>query len=306
MDFRFPRFASQFSRFIVIGAAALLLAGCDVKIINRTPATFSENPSQVYTITAAVKVRGGVVRKDSVQPNIVIDGQSYPMQKSPLGDDIYEYDYHLPSGRTEGAYYILATYETESGGRVNQRESFTELYHFTVVNRYGLSLDASRAPVGAQVTVLGRGFTPQDVVYVGNTATQTIFRSTNSLSFVVPAMPSGRNYPVSVGVPSSGLSVGTLRIDEGALNVAPASLTIASGDKRLLVFTIPSEAPPGGILIDVTTDVPASVIMPEVTVPAGARSVNVAVQGGEPGSGKLYVSAAGFGEITVPITVIAR
>ncbi|MGH8020890.1 MAG: IPT/TIG domain-containing protein [Opitutaceae bacterium] len=306
MDFRLTRFASQFTRLFLVAAAALLLAGCDVKIINRTPATFSENPSQVYTITAEVRVRGGVVREESVQPSIVIDGQVFPMEKSPLGENIYEYEYHLPSGRSEGAYYLLVSYETESSGRVNRRDAFTELERFTVVNRYGLSLDASRAPVGAQVTVLGRGFTPQDTVYVGDQAAQTIFRSANSLSFVIPALPAGRNYPVTVGAPGSGLSIGTIRVDEGALTAAPSSLTVATGEKRLLVFTIPSEAPAGGLLLDVTTDVPESVIMPEVTIPAGSRSVNVAVQGGETGSGTLYVTAPGFGEITVPVTVISR
>ncbi|BET67035.1 hypothetical protein ASA1KI_19530 [Opitutales bacterium ASA1] len=306
MDFRLPRIASQFARLFPVALLAFLLTGCDVKIVNRTPATFSENPSQVYTITAEVRVRGGVVRKDTVQPSIVIDGQVYPMKKSPLGDNLYEYDYRLPSGRSEGAYYILASYETESSGRVNQREAFTPLHRFSVVNRYGLSLDASRAPVGAQVTVLGRGFTPQDTVHVGSQPAQTIYRSANSLSFVIPALPAGRNYPVTVGAPGSGLSIGTIRIDEGALTVAPTALTVPTGEKRLLVFTIPSEAPAGGLLLDVTTDIPQSVIMPEVIVPQGSRSVNVAIQGGTPGSGRLYVTAPGFGEISVPVTVVGR
>ena len=61
MDARNSRFATQFTRLFAALAFVLLLAGCDVKVINRTPATFSENPSQVYTITAEVKVRGGVV-----------------------------------------------------------------------------------------------------------------------------------------------------------------------------------------------------------------------------------------------------
>ncbi|RME67067.1 MAG: cell surface protein [Verrucomicrobia bacterium] len=306
MDFRKSRLARHLTTFFALAAAALFLTGCDVKIINRTPATFSENPSQVYTFTAEVKPRGGVVNRDSIQPSIVIDGQVFPMKPSPAGGDLWEFDYHLPPGRTEGAYYFIATYQTTSDGRTNNREAYTELYRFSVVNRYGLSLDASRAPVGAQVTVLGRGFTPQDVVYVGDQPAQTIFRSSNSLSFVVPPLPAGRNYPVTVGEPGSGISVGTIRVDQGALTVAPSSLNLATGERRLLVFTIPTEAPAGGLVLDVTTDIPASVIMPEVVVPEGARSVNVAVQGGEPGSGSLFVTAPGFGEITVPVTVVAR
>jgi hypothetical protein len=72
------------------------------------------------------------------------------------------------------------------------------------------------------------------------------------------------------------------------------------------VFTIPAEAPAGGLVLDITTDVPASVIMPEVLIPAGARSVNVVVEGGKPGSGTIYVRAPGFGEASVAITVSGR
>lgn len=306
MDARTSRFASQFTRFFAVGAGLLLLAGCAVKVIDRTPATFSENPSQVYTITAEVPAPSGIVRKGSLKPAVVIDGQSFAMRKSDLGRDMWEYEYRLPPGRTEGAYYVLVSYETESNGRIEPREAWSELKHFKVANRYSLSLDASRAPVGAQVTILGRGFNPGDVVYVGEQAAQTSFRSANSLAFTVPALPAGRNYRVNVGAPGAGLDVGTLRIDEGTLTVTPDSLSLQSGERRRLVFTIPSEAPAGGLVLDVTTDVAASVIMPEVTIPEGARSINVAVQGGQPGVGSIFVSAPGFGEIMIPVSVSAR
>jgi hypothetical protein len=60
------------------------------------------------------------------------------------------------------------------------------------------------------------------------------------------------------------------------------------------------------LLVNVTTDVPHSVIMPEVIIPAGQNSVSVSIQGGEPASGSLFVGAAGKGEITVPVSVTSR
>jgi hypothetical protein len=60
----------------------------------------------------------------------------------------------------------------------------------------------------------------------------------------------------------------------------------------------------GGQLLDVATDVPESVIMPEVVVPAGQSSVSVPVQGGKKGSGNLSLKGYGpSGEILIPITV---
>ena len=302
MDVRSSEFASKFTRLFAACSVAFVLAGCDVKITDRTPSSFPENPSGVYTITAEIKTPRVVV-EGSLKPSVVIDGQIYPMSQSALGEDLWEFDYPLPSGRTEGAYYILASYQTKSGGQTRLGEAFTGLKAFTLVSRYGLSLDASRAPVGAQVTVLGRGFNDGDLVYVGDASAQTIYRSTNSLSFVVPPLPAGENYPVTVGPPSVGLAVGTLRVDQGSLRVDPGALRLTTGQRRILVFSIPTPAPPSGLAVDVTTDIADSVIMPEVMIPGGEQSVSVGVEGGSPGSGSLFISAPGFGEISIPITV---
>ena len=70
-----------------------------------------------------------------------------------------------------------------------------------------------------------------------------------------------------------------------------------------MTFTIPNAAPQGGLLLDVATDVPESVIMPEVVVPEGATNVVVTIQGGKPGTGALYLKGFGQGELSIPVTV---
>ena len=64
-------------------------------------------------------------------------------------------------------------------------------------------------------------------------------------------------------------------------------------------------APPGGTLIDLTTDIPESVIMPEVIVPQGQTNVSVTVEGGKPGTAICCLKGFGSGELTVPISVAA-
>ena len=283
-----------------MGAALLLLSGCDLDVKNLTPPTFSENPSQTYSISVQVIKRSGVIVAESIQPNIVIDGQIFPMARSALGDDIYEFDYRLPSGRQSGAYYFLVNYETKSGSKPGSRDTYTELYEFTVVNRYALTLEVDRAPVGAKIGVLGRGFTPSDTVVVDGMPAKTNFESSTSLSFYLPAVAAGQNHQVTL---SSGLDVGTIRVDPATVRVVPSSLDLAQGERGMLIFSIPAPAPAGGMIINVTTDAPASVVMPEVIVPAGDRSVNVSVQGAQPGNGSLYISVSGQNEIIVPVTV---
>ena len=101
------------------------------------------------------------------------------------------------------------------------------------------------------------------------------------------------------------LDAGTFRVDAVYLQVFPSTLALHSEETQEVTFTIAQPAPAGGMLIDVTTDIKESIIMPEVIVPAGGTSVSVPVKGAKPGTGSLfYHSSAGEGSVAV--TVSAR
>ncbi len=299
------------ARKILLGLGATvalaLLSGCDsVVLTNLTPSSLPENPSQIYTITLRVTPKIQTIAPGSMKATIIIDGQNYEMKKSSLADGLYEFDYQLPAGRDELAYYFLVNYETENSGSRNPHDAYTELTHAHIVHRYVLALEVNRGPVGARVSVLGRGFTPQDIIYFDSTPTRTVFESPNALSFFVPALDSNRNYAVMLGSTAGNSPVGTFRIDGSNLSVSPSSLTMRAGEKQAVTFTVPNAAPPGGLLLDITTDVPASVIMPEVVVPQGQTSVTVTVESGKPGNGSLFLKGYGSGEVTIPVSVTAK
>lgn len=291
-------------------AAALLLAvlaGCNnVTLTNLTPPALPENPSQIYTFTLRVTNRANTVPVDSIRPHIIVDGQSHEMKKSPLGQNIYEFDYQLPGGRDELAYYYLVNYQVEtSTGRI-PKEAYTEVTRSKIMRRYVLSLETNRGPIGARISLLGRGFTAQDSVYFGDSPTRTVFESPNAISFYVPALEANRNYQVTLNSPAGNSPVGPFRIDPSALTVAPSFLKLHTGESQTLTFTVQNPAPAGGLLLDVTTDAPDSVIMPEVIVPQGQTSTTVTVTGGRPGSGSLFLKGYGSGEVTVPVSVTAK
>ena len=299
-------------RKIITWLAAILslalLSGCEtVTLTNLTPNSLPENPSSIYTITLRVTPsRSAAATPQNLTPFIVIDGQNYQMARSRLGENIFEYDYQLPAGRTEMAYYFLVKYQLEINGRLEPREAYSELTRATTVNRYVLSLEVNRGPVGARISVLGRGFSPQDVIYFDNIPTRTVYESPNSLSFYVPALDASRNYQIMLGSSSGNSPVGTFRIDASSLSVIPSALTLRSGETQVLTFTVANPAPAGGLLLDVTTDVPECVIMPEVVVPAGQTTLTVNVQGGKPGAGSLFLKGYGAGEVTIPVTVTEK
>src|SRR5688572_12587073 len=296
-------------KIIVWLTAALglaLLSGCEtVTLTDLTPKSMAENPSHIYTFSLRVTPRSTTVT--GISPTIVVDGQSHGMKKSALGEGIYDFEYQLPAGREQMAYYFLVNYSVEGGsGQPTPQETYTKVEHIQIVRRYVLSLEVNRGPVGARISVLGRGFTQQDVVHFNGTPARTVFESPNAVSFFVPPLEPSRNYQVTVNGSAGNSPVGTFRIDATTVSVSPTSLTLRTGERQSLNFSLPNAAPPGGTLLDITTDIPESVIMPEVIVPQGQNSVSITVEGGKPGAGNLFLKGFGQGELTIPVNVTGR
>ncbi len=297
------------ARTIIAWLAAVLglafLSGCDsVTLTDLTPRSMAENPSQIYSFNLRVASRTNTV--SGIAPNIIMDGKSFPMKASPLAAGLYEFEYQLPAGRDSIAYYYLVNFNVEGNSVITTRETYTQVETIKIVRRYVLSLEVNRGPVGSRISVVGRGFTPQDTIHFNGAPARTTLDSPNALSFFVPALEPNRNYQVTVNSPTGNSPVGTFRIDASSITVSPASLTLRTGDRSTLTFALPNAAPPGGTLLDVGTDVPDSVIMPEVIVPQGQTYVTIPVEGGRPGTGSLFLKGFGSGEVTVPITVVAR
>lgn len=294
-----------FSLVAALGLA--LLPGCEtVTLTNLTPPAIDENPSQIYTFILRVTPHTNTVVPNSVVPHIVIDGKNFNLRKSALGEGIYEFEYQFPAGREDIPYYFLVNYSVEGNNLITPQETYTGLQHATIVRRKVLSLEANRGPVGARVSILGRGFTQSDTVVINGSPVRTVFESPTSLSFFVPAIEPNHNYVVSLQSPAGNSPVGTFHIDASSVSISPSALTLRSGQRDSLTFTVPNPAPAGGTLLDVTTDVPDSVIMPEVVIPQGQTSATITVEGGKPGNGSLYLKGFGSGEVTVPVTVTAK
>jgi hypothetical protein len=288
-------------------AALALLPGCaTVALTNLTPSSLPENPSEIYTFTLRATPKSNTVESVSIAPRVVVDGQIFDMKKSSFGGDIYEFDYQLPPGRDELAYYYLVDYKVEGNGTESSGQSYTDTEHARIVRRYVLSLEVNRGPVGARVGVFGRGFSPQDAITFDGAPVRTVYSSSTSLSFIVPSLAGGRNYRVALGSTTGNSDIGTFRIDPTNVTVTPSTLALATGERQTLTFAVPSPAPSGGLLLDVTTNAPESVIMPEVVVPEGQTSVTVTVEGGKPGSGSLFLKGYGDTDVTVPVTVTGK
>lgn len=291
---------------LIFFASLLLLSSCkSPSFINLTSTNISQNPSGIYTLQTEVDLQDRKVVADSVEVLLVVGGESIAMVQDPVNPTLWSCDYKLPSGFDEATYYFQANYlsERENGTQI-QRSLKSDLQVFRLENRYVGNLASYRGPVGVEIAVQGRGFTKYDAVTIGEEKATTRYLSENELRFTIPSLPAGLDYPVQlIGGPHGALDIGNFRIDESVLGVVPNSLEIQSGDSATLLFKIDFEAPAGGIPIDIKTNIPSSIIMPEALITEGDKTVNIPVQGGEPGEGKMIITAAGYEAVEVPVKV---
>ena len=99
-------------------------------------------------------------------------------------------------------------------------------------------------------------------------------------------------------------TAGYLRIDPASpLSVLPNSSALEPGQRQALAFALDTPAPDGGLYINITTDIPDSIIMPEVLIPEGARTVSAIIEGDKVGSGQLFINSEGLPELVIPLTI---
>ncbi len=293
--------AQSLLRVLLLPLLGILCTGCQVTMRNLTPAKIPENPSGIYTFTMAAKIpkRGSA----SVKAYIVIGGETHIMRKSSEDVNIFKIDFKIPAGYSEATYYYTVDYDSDSESRSKSKSIKSGLFTSRLVNRYVLQMESYRGPVGAEVAVIGRGFSPSDSIIFGSLEIPIIYHSGSSLSFLVPSLTSDQDYTLTLRSNRVDLPIGNFQIDTSYITVTPKSMRLTSGDSKTLEFSIEFNAPPGGFLIPATTNIPESIIMPEVIIPEGSRTVKVNIEGGETGMGKLYIDAPGFNPVELLIIV---
>lgn len=280
------------------------LSGCRGKLTDLT-VRCPRNPSNLYRFTVGSKISKSEAIAGTFAPMLVIDGKKVPLKADDVQPNIYYADYTLGSNRKKARYYFELNYQSMPRFNVIRTYMYTTPLAEYVISEHGASmLQFERAPVGAEVRVIGSEFTPNDRVVIGQCEVWTTFYSENAISFVVPHLVSGKAYPVYCIRERKTDFVGNLLIDSKQLMVQPSQLEIGQGEQVALTVKLNSPVS-DSLVVNVTTNIPNSVIMPEIKIAAGEDSATISIEGGEPGDGKLYISAMGYEEVIVPIRVCA-
>lgn len=275
----------------------------EVVIHNLTSESLPQNPSEIYSINAEIYPVSLNINKDCIRPSVIIDGKIYPMAKGFRGPNSFTYDYKMPAGANTARYYFEVNYVTKVFECVKDRTVKSGLYDLKIGNRCASTLDICRGPIGAIIPVSGRGLSSGDKIVFGDTEAQTTYVSPYLVTFKVPALRAGKIYDVYLEGNNGSIPMGEFRIDSWTLSANHDSIYLKSHERVVLTIEVDSPAPRGGIELDITTDIPDSVIMAEAIIPEGQKAVNVTIEGGKQGSGTLFIATNGVDELALPISV---
>lgn len=292
--------------FPILSQAAIpmpALNNNEIVINNLTLKQLRKNPSNIYTISAQINPMCADIFKDSIKTSIVIDGQSHPMIKDPTKPNSYSYDFKMPACDNVARYYFSVDYITTVFESKKERTYKSPLYDLQIMNRYPSTLDVNRGLIGSVINISGRGFLEGDKIVFGDIDAETYYVSDFLINFRVPSLPAGRTYEVALHGNHGLIPIGEFKIDFASLCSDHDSLSLKSHESKTVAFEIEKPAPAGGLELDISTNIPESIIMPEVFVPAGSKRVTAVIQAGRAGEGQLYIAAEGFKELVIPVAV---
>jgi hypothetical protein len=103
----------------------LLLAGCAANFTNLTPKQQIRNANNLYPIEVALNSRQQTMRWDSIKPQIVVNGEFYPMRPTPLMTNRWEGLIPVPPGTDSVNYQYKFDYLNNAFGAPQPNSAFS-------------------------------------------------------------------------------------------------------------------------------------------------------------------------------------
>lgn len=106
----------------------LLLAGCAANFTNLTPKQQTRNANNLYPVEVALNSRQQTLRWDSIHPQIIVNGESYPMRPTPLMTNRWEGLVPVPAGVTSVNYHYKFDFLNNAFGAPQPNSAVSQKY----------------------------------------------------------------------------------------------------------------------------------------------------------------------------------
>lgn len=94
----------------------LVLAGCTTTFTNLTPQQQSRNPDNLYPVAVALHTRQQTLRWETIEPQVVVGKEFYPMRPTPLMKNRWEALIPVPPDRSIIHYQYKFDFEYNAMG----------------------------------------------------------------------------------------------------------------------------------------------------------------------------------------------
>jgi hypothetical protein len=114
----------RLKKLLPLSLGLVFLAGCAITITNLTPREQIRNANGLYPFEATLDTTQQTVRKDSIQPSVIMGLESYPMRPTPMLKNRWETLVPIPPDKEYVNYQYKFDYEYHS---IPQRKSGSKL-----------------------------------------------------------------------------------------------------------------------------------------------------------------------------------
>ncbi|HMP81729.1 MAG TPA: hypothetical protein PKA41_03365 [Verrucomicrobiota bacterium] len=110
----------------------LLMAGCSTTFSNLTPRQQPRNAENLYPVEFQFNSRAQALRWDSIQPQVAVGGQFYPMQRVQLLKDRWEGLVPVPPGAGSVEYHYKVEYLYNDFGSPRSETAISPKYFLII------------------------------------------------------------------------------------------------------------------------------------------------------------------------------
>ncbi|MGB7748940.1 MAG: hypothetical protein WBN75_16810 [Verrucomicrobiia bacterium] len=116
--------------------SALLLTGCAATFTRLTPLQQPRNPNNLYPVEVAFNSQQQSLRWESIQPYVLVNGESYPLRPVPLVKNRWEGFVPVPPGVNSVDYRFKFDYKYNNlGTQPKSNSAYSSAYKLTIVDQ---------------------------------------------------------------------------------------------------------------------------------------------------------------------------
>ena len=116
--------------------SVLLLTGCAATFTRLSPLQQPRSPNNLYLVEVAFNSQQQSLRWESVQPYVLVNGESYPMRPEPLVQNRWEGYVPVPLGVNSVDYRFKFDYKYNAvGTKPKSGSAYSSAYRLTIIDR---------------------------------------------------------------------------------------------------------------------------------------------------------------------------